>query len=74
MNEQIRELWTKAAESTKDHSWESQEKFIERFTELIVCECVQVCLNEGNTYAVKSAGEYQAELFSNAIKKHFGFE
>jgi hypothetical protein len=28
----------------------------------------------GNEYEIKSAGQYQAELFAFAIKKHFGVE
>jgi len=42
MNEQIKKLWDKAAESTLDQSWESQTKFMERFAELIVAECMEV--------------------------------
>jgi hypothetical protein len=28
----------------------------------------------GNEYEIKSAGQYQAELFAFAIKRHFGVE
>lgn len=48
------------------------EKALEKYAELIVKECVQACINEGKTYAVESAGEYQSNLYANAIKQHFG--
>ena len=38
MNERIAELWNKAAESTKDDSWETQVNFMEKFAELIARE------------------------------------
>jgi hypothetical protein len=41
---------------------------------MIVKECVQVCINEGKTYEVKSAGEYASNLYVTAIKKHFGID
>jgi hypothetical protein len=40
MNERIGELWDKAAEGTMDYSWESQTKFMERFAELIIQDCI----------------------------------
>jgi len=45
-----------------------------KFAELIVRECAQACINMGNDYEIKSAGQYQAELFAFAIKEHFGVE
>lgn len=42
MNERIKELWNKAAESTaafpsgQNNSWETQVNFIDKFAELIV--------------------------------------
>ena len=47
---------------------------VEKFAELIVAECAQACINMGNDYEIKSAGQYQAELFAFAIKEHFGVE
>ena len=46
----------------------------ELFAKLIVRECAQACINMGNDYEIKSAGQYQAELFAFAIKQHFGVE
>ena len=40
MNERIKELWEQAAKTTQGDSWEEQTKFMERFAELIVRECV----------------------------------
>ena len=47
---------------------------LNKFAELIVRECAQACINMGNDYEIKSAGQYQAELFAFAIKQHFGVE
>jgi hypothetical protein len=47
---------------------------VNKFAELIIAECAQACINMGNEYEIKSAGQYQAELFAFAIKKHFGVE
>ena len=74
MNERIKQLWEEAAKTTQSDSWEEQTKFMERFAELIVRECAQACINMGNDYEIKSAGQYQAELFAFAIKKHFGVD
>ena len=52
MNERIKELWDKAADSTaafssgQNNSWETQVNFMERFAELIVRECVKIALDE----------------------------
>jgi hypothetical protein len=72
MNERIKQLLSQAhTDSTdiKDTNW-----IANRFAELIVAECAQACINMGNDYEIKSAGQYQAELFAFAIKKHFGVE
>jgi len=50
------------------------EIFLPKFAQLIVKECAQACINMGNDYEIKSAGQYQAELFAFAIKQHFGVE
>ena len=48
MNERIKELWDKAAESTaaypsgQNNSWEIQVNFMDRFAELIIKETLQV--------------------------------
>jgi hypothetical protein len=51
MNERIRELWSKAAESTaaypsgQNNSWETQVNFLDKFAELIVRECLSIVEN-----------------------------
>jgi hypothetical protein len=42
MNERVKQLWSEAAESTIGDSWEEQTKFMERFAELIVRDCMDV--------------------------------
>ena len=80
MNERIRELAKTAREqmvaltAVDDEQWRRHEEFVEKFAELIVKECAQACINMGNDYEIKSAGQYQAELFAFAIKKRFGVE
>ena len=72
MNERIKQLWEQAAKTTQGDSWEEQTKFIERFAELIVKECVQVCSDRGaNHDGVYSAW---ADDCSKRIGKHFGVE
>lgn len=72
MNEQIRELWDKAAESTaaypsgQNNSWETQVNFMEKFAELIVRECIDV---------VDVGGEFVSRpKMVERLKQHFGVE
>ena len=85
MNERIKQLAEQAKlqldQDIKDDKkdWKNtpqsyDEMVQEKFAELIVRECAQACINMGNDYEIKSAGQYQAELFAFAIKKHFGVE
>jgi len=69
MNERFKELMEQAG--IQDNP---DQEGLEYFAELIVQECAQACINMGNDYEIKSAGQYQAELFAFAIKKHFGVE
>jgi hypothetical protein len=70
MNERIRELWDKAAESTaafhsgQNNSWETQVNFMDKFAELIVRECADVA----NKTVIGS------DFVGNAIQNHFGVE
>ena len=45
MNDNIRSIWNRAASSHQQAatSRETQENFINRFAELIVCECIANC-------------------------------
>lgn len=76
MNERIEELWDKAAEDTMDNSWQSQTKFMERFAELIVKECL--VLSDKIRDGFDEDGEKQQALGADwvglAISRHFGVE
>jgi len=72
MNARIKELAEQAGIYKLNLSDETEYWIVEKFAELIVRECAQACTNMGNDYEIKSAGQYQAELFAFAIKKHFG--
>lgn len=56
---------------TIDWSCRYDDEF-KKFTELLVKECAQACIDKGKTYEVKLAGEYQSATFADAINKHFG--
>lgn len=53
MNERIKELWEKAAESTaaypsgQNNSWETQVNFLDNFAQLIIKECIGICNRRG---------------------------
>ena len=77
MNEHIKKLLDKALDQAVPETWtqlshEQMTRLSSVFAELIVRECAQACINMGNDYEIKSAGQYQAELFAFAIKQHFG--
>jgi hypothetical protein len=66
MNEQIREVWIKAAREDSDpDNWDTQEQFIERFAELIVRECANRASWAQDTNEQDIGGE---------VLKHFGVE
>jgi hypothetical protein len=46
MNERIKLLWDTAAKLESDPSWEGQTKFMEKFAELIVRECMKESWDE----------------------------
>ena len=70
MNERIREVWIKAANEDSDpDNWDTQEQFIERFAELIVRECAEICMKDidiGWAMAPKSP------WMAKQILEHFG--
>ena len=73
MNERIKELWEKAAESTaaypsgQNTSWETQVNFMDKFAELIVRECSQM---------VEDKFDFCGDeiIIAEQILKHFGVE
>ncbi len=72
MNERIKLLWEEAAKTTQGDSWEEQTKFMEKYTELIVRECMNVCADRGKHHD----GLYSAWASdcSERIGKRFGVE
>jgi hypothetical protein len=76
MNERIKQLWDTAAKLESDPSWEGQTRFIEKFAELIVRECMQVVHNGINnaTDWDSSSWDQCCENRMNAIQRHFGVE
>jgi hypothetical protein len=66
MNERIKQLWEEAAKTTQSDSWEEQTKFMERFAELIVQECME----EVMTY--QHHRNPTIPFIVEDIKKHFG--
>ena len=70
MNERIKQLWEQAAKTTQGDSWEEQTKFIEKFAELIVRECLDQCYNRGMNDELY-AGQLRAAEY---IEQHFGVE
>lgn len=72
MNERIREVWIKAAREDSDpDNWDTQEQFIERFAELIVRECAEVCMKEIDTGWVMAP---KSPWMAKQILEHFGVE
>jgi hypothetical protein len=74
LNDRIKQLWSEAAESTIGDSWEEQTKFLEKFAELIVRDCMDVV--DGYTKPRTFDTHYDAvaqieQLFGI---KHFGVE
>ena len=51
MNEQDKELWSKAAEATKNDSWDEQVLFMQRFADLIRADEREACLDLAESYA-----------------------
>jgi len=80
MNERIRQLWEEAAKTTQSDSWEEQTKFMERFAELIVRECINIVkpTSHHEAFAQSYLGDVEGlELLDGKvkqIKQHFGVE
>jgi hypothetical protein len=81
MNQRIRQLWIKAAESTaaypsgQNNSWETQVNFLDKFAELIVQECVEIS-NQHPSKIFKKEWDADAVAWdiTQRIKTHFGVE
>ncbi len=77
MNPRIQELWQQAADATaaypsgQNNSWETQVNFLEKFAELIVRECAEVCMKEIDTGWVMAP---KSPWMAKQILEHFGVE
>jgi hypothetical protein len=76
MNERIKQLWDTAAKLESDPSWEGQTKFMKKFAELIVQECMRMCDvaavgYETHGHTKEANGCYSAKEY---IEEHFGVE
>ena len=69
MNKRIRQLWDEAANLEPDTSWEGQTRFMEKFAELIIKDCID-CV-DGYTKPRTFGTHYDAV---EQIKANFGVE
>lgn len=70
MNERIKSIWDEAAQLESNLFWAGQIRFMNKFAELIVLECLTKIENEAAQYAEPV---WAVELV-NDIKEHFGIE
>jgi hypothetical protein len=74
MNERIMELAEQArinvSQKNYGYYWVESADGIEKFAELIVKECAQVCRDQPNHYALKA----DRDNCAIAIEEHFGVE
>ena len=75
MNERIRELAEQARKKPMGNSWcyTNPEEFEQKFAELIVRECAEVCKAQ-STYDPIVLPYKPSEQFEKAIREHFGVE
>jgi hypothetical protein len=62
MNARIKQIWDQAAKLESDPSWEGQTKFMEKFAELIINECLDIANDT----------RYDGKVVANRIKFVFG--
>jgi hypothetical protein len=74
MNERVKILWAKAAESNFGDSWEEQTKFMERFAELIVRDCMDVVDGYTKSRTFETHYDAVAQIEQLFGIKHFGVE
>jgi hypothetical protein len=76
MNERIQELREQAAKEVfKANQWTNEDEwndlYMEKFAELMVQECAQVCLSQRDP---ANLNYKPSERFAEAVKQHFGVE
>ena len=73
MNERIKLLWEEAAKTTQGDSWEEQTKFMEKFAELIVQKCIDICIGKIDLLDSNKNEIWRGALAcASDIKEHFG--
>ena len=72
MNERIKQLWEEAAKTTQGDSWEEQTKFMEKFAELIVQECMACSTWVGKMNTNSCEPIHTAHAINQRIKRLFG--
>ena len=77
MNERIKELWVKAADSTaafpsgQNNSWETQVNFMEKFAESIVQECVSI-VDDAERGGSNEIWDNAVKFIKRDLQEHFG--
>lgn len=71
MNERIKLLWEQAAKTTQGDSWEEQTRFMEKFAELIVAECIQNIRDNMEIAKVDTLGDKDLFLETLRTSGHF---
>ena len=71
MNEQVKILWSEAAESNFGDSWEEQTAFMSKFAELIVRECIDIAQDRA---AFDGFPPNDVNDIIDEIREHFGVE
>jgi len=76
LNERVKILWAKAAESNGGDSWEEQTAFMSKFAELIVRECVDRVTSKANGWGDMTGFAIKESILDCAkdLKEHFGVE
>ena len=74
MNERVKILWAKAAESNFGDSWEEQTAFMSKFAELIVAECSKVIRHGGQRKGAFGNEDLRPSEIATMIEEHFGVE
>lgn len=78
MNERIRELarqaWDYAEENNPEPYRDMYDLCLEKFAELIIRECVQLCVNRVNSHVPEGSFRDGARGCLKDISYHFGVE
>ena len=78
MNERVKILWAKAAESNFGDSWEEQTAFMSKFAELIVKECRDIVEQDMKLAHIQmiplTLEKYANGRLKEKIREHFGVE